>query len=590
MANYYEKIRIKTATEGKHKRTMRATTDTSTDFGQFLPLRVKMLELGQGTIKPYTFSNMMPLPQPTFGTVKYTNRIFSVPIHTFFKAYEDYRQDVIHVTADESSTSIGTLPYTNNDAIVDSIIDSAGPTTAGSEDFRVDDNGTVKYYYHTAKSAWWVKFLHTLGYRWVWRRGYSLDQGGVAKNMLRILATSKVYSDYYYNKAYRGDADDIALRQLFERDNGNLFYDKTDLGTIRDTIQWIYYDMDYFTSAWDNPDTPNINNQASTYTINDPNNPVGGSTWDNVITNAQGKDPTLTGQRQGVANYSIPTQVALNLLKSLTMFLKRNQLAGGDTMTRFLARYGVMNNDLQAKRSREIGSQTWIMQVHPIFSNSDTAAQGGEVLGSYAGQGYAESNTQSFRHETNCDCMIVEILEVRPIENYTDGEDRENLIMTKTDLITPEFDSVGTEAVIAAELVMPRTQGVLTDSNNIYSKVFGWLPRYAWMKTMKDIIAGNYSLEPYANTYLPYTMVRRISDNQAIANIVHSKGFTKMNDATQFDRIFYGQTTDKQPFDNINIHHELEIEWHSYAKPLYDNYDWEHEGGKEIEVQNQGNI
>lgn len=594
MANYYEQINIKTATEGTHKRTMKATTDTSTDFGQFLPLRAKILEVGQGTFKPYTFSNMMPLPQPTFGEVVYTNRLFIVPIHQIYKGYEDFRQDNIHVTADETSTSLNILPYTKNDDIVKSITSFAGPASLNSHEFAIDDNGTIKYYYHTEASLWWSKFLITLGYRWIWRMNYTLDDGGQAKNILKILATAKVYSDYYYNKAYRGDTDDLDLRKLFERDNGNLYYDSQDLITIARTCHYVYYNKDYFTAAWDKPDTPNINNQASEYTLRDTNGAILGGglgypTASNNRTRSEKDDAAIMADNGngGSVNLTGFTQNILNMLKSLTMFLKRNQLAGGDTLQRYLARYGIMNDDLARKKARLIGSIKWSMQVSPIFSNTDTASQGGEVLGSYAGQAYATSKEETIKYETNCDVVFVEILEVTPVEKYVDGEDMENLVLTKTDIITPEFDNVGTTPVFACELVMPRSQGVATDTNNIYTKIFGWLPRYAYMKTMKDVMAGNYTNPAYAMIYLPYTMARRIDDNQPITGIVHSKAFTRMEDNLQYDRIFYGQPTDKSPFDNINIHHELEIEWWSYAKPLYDNYDWEHEGGKEITIQNQ---
>lgn len=593
MANYYEQIRIKTATEGTHKRTMKADTDTSTDFGQFLPLRAKLLEVGQGTFKPYTFSNMQPLPQPTFGEVIYENRIFIVPIHTIFKGYEDFRQDNIHVTADDTSTTLGVLPYTKNEDIVKSIVQLSTPVVQANMQFAVDDNGTIKYYRHTEGSIWWTKFLITLGYRWIWRINYPTDLGGISKNMLRLLATAKVYSDYYYNKAYRGDADDVRLRALFKRDNGNIYYDVNDLITIATTCHYTFYNKDYFTATWDRPDTPNITNQQSVFSFSDPNNPIG--SINEQITNAKtpnnptpDTDPYIGGvSGTSNPNYSRITQVGLNMLKSLTMFLKRNQLAGGDTLQRYLARYGVMNDDLARDKARLIGTVKWGMQVSPIFSSSDTAAQGGEVLGSYAGQAYGSSKRDQFKYETNCDIIMVDILEVKPVEKYVDGEDMENLILTKTDLITPEFDNVGTTPVIAAELVTPREQGVATDTNNLYTKIFGWLPRYAYIKTMKDIMAGNYTNPNYASIFLPYLMVRRINDNQSINNLVHSKDFTLMTDNLQFDRIFYGQPTDKEPFDNFNVHHEMEIEWYSYAKPLYDNYDWEHEGGKEIDIQNQ---
>lgn len=602
MANYYEQIRIKTATEGTHKRTMKADTDTSTDFGQFLPLRAKLLEIGDGTITPYTFSNMMPLPQPTFGECVYENRFYIVPIHQIFSGYEDFRQDNIHVTADESSLSLTILPYTKNSDIVMSIATMSDEVTQQADyDFAIDHNGTIKYYKYTEKSRWWVKCLMTLGYRWIYRTGYQED--GKNKNVLKILAMAKVYIDYFYNRAYKGDTEEIEIRQMFKRDNGNIYYDWNDLVKIANVCNKVFYNKDYFTAAWDRPDTPNITNQKSNYAFRDPNGPFETSTSsptnaDTIITNNSnripGEDPAIMGQRTAGNNYPIGgiTQVGLNMLKSLTMFLKRNQLAGGDTLQRFLARYGIINDDLKSHYSRLIGTVKWGLNVSPIFSNADTAQQGGEVLGSYAGNAYAESvrqgqERQQFKVDINCDAILMDILVVTPVEKYVDGEDMENLVLTKTELITPEFDNVGTTPVIAAELVMPRRQGVTTDNFNIYEKIFGWLPRYAYIKTMKDIMTGNYADMRYRNIYLPYTMVRVIDDNQPINGIVHSKDFTRMSDNLQYDRIFYGQPSDKAPFDNINIHHELEIEWWSYAKPLYDNYDWEHEGGKVIDIQNQ---
>lgn len=599
MANYYEKIRIKTATEGTHKRTMKADTDTSIDFGQFYPIRAKIIEVGEGKIRPWTLSNMMPLPQPTFGEVRYTNRIFAVPIWQIFKGYEDYRQDVIHVTADDSSTSLQYLPYTYKQDMMRSIVSLASPSTLGNKDFTVDDNGTLRYFKHTEISAWWVKVLESLGYKFLWRINYSgLD---LWNNILRLLAALKVYSDYYYNKAYRGDTEDLAMRQFFERDNGNLYYDANDLVTMARTMHKFYYNMDYFTSAWDNPNTPNITNQQTNFNILDPNTynvNLGSGTQSNnraSVTNPNGKDPIIATDNNSITTGTDGrvggpiTNYMVKMLDKLTQFLKRNQLAGGDTLSRFLARYGRTNEDLMRKKARLIGSISWSMQVTPITSTSDTAASGGEVLGSYAGQGFAVSKEQEFSYNASEDSIIVDILTVTPIEKYVDGEDRENLIITKTELLTPEFDNLGTEPVFAAELVCPRSQGVATDSNNLYSKIFGFLPRYAYWKTMKDHIAGNYTNQ-FSQIYLPYTMVRRIDDNQAINSIAHSKSFTRMEDSDQYDRIFYGQPTDKDPIDNINIHHELTIEWYSYAKPLYDNYDWEHEGGREIEIQNQGNM
>ena len=178
------------------------------------------------------------------------------------------------------------------------------------------------------------------------------------------------------------------------------------------------------------------------------------------------------------------------------------------------------------------------------------------------------------------------------MELYTQGEDKDNIVISKTEMLTPEFDNVGVEPVFAGELIHPEEGGQTTDSANLYTQIFGFLPRYAYWKTMRDRRSGNFTNPKFAAMFEPYTLTRKISPNLSLANYVHSFGFTIMNDAEQYDKIFYGKPAglDKYPWDNFNIHHELIVEWFSYAKPLYDYYDWEYEGGKEIELKNQGSL
>ena len=599
MAGFLQKIRVKTATEGTWNRTMKGQHDTTLNIGQFGILKAKFLEAGHGYIEPWTFSNMEPLPQPTWGEIKYESRIFVVPMSLIFKGYNDFKEDTIHANANNGATSLTTLPNATNGEMVEAIRSLMDIGTQADYDKCIYYNGQAEYYNHTPISYRSLRLLESLGYKLRWAR----DQAIPVFNICRILAVAKVYLDYYYNNGYIGDTQYNAVKCLFERDNGNLTYDAADLRILLGLCQDTYYNPDYFTSCWDNPNHPNLSNQESVYTLNDPNNPITGAISANQkITNSTlrttGGDPALIADETSgrATNLTGITQLALTKLRSLTMFLKRNQLAGGEALTRMLARYGYAPLTETIKKAREIGKVTWGMNVTPIFSNADTVnGSAGEQLGSYAGFAWAQSGEKGKHHfEFECkeDSILVETIAIAPVETYTQGIDAENLVLTRLELPTPEFDNVGVEMVKKCELLTGEQHGEpANDQTTMYTTGFGFLPRYAKFKFMRDTLSGNFTQRTWEAMYKGWTMQRYFDPSTFdSSNTVHSKDFTRQMDAEQYQRIFYAVDTGKHQFDYFRLHHELKIEWWSYLKPAYDYYDWEHEGGKQIEIQNNGPV
>lgn len=597
--NFLERIGIKTAIEGSWKLNMACKHDTSTDFGQFNIVRNKHLPKGKYKIAYKCISNMQPMPQPTFGEVEYNTRFFWVPWTNIFKGFNDFLTDNDHIDGNEGSAVLTTLPYTYLGDLTRVMANSMSAVAQAQAQYTFTIGGTTGYYKHTAMSKWTEKFLKSLRYGFLFN-----DSSTIKVNIMNILAAAKVYIDYYYNNAYINDNDYIIVKKYLERDNSNLYYSNTDLENILRAIHNVFYKSNYFVSAWDTPNHPNIANQQSSFIMQDPNgtNPfyeLGGTTAKYTtpeVSNASSGDPAIEQNQAGTGAGNNPkgqgliTQWAIDNLRALTMYLKRNQLAGASTLQRLLARYGIEPIDERMKYCKYLGKVTWGMNVSPIFSNADTAQAGGESLGSYAGTAFATSGKDmtELSFETDNWGTLVMINTVIPKESYLQGFDKDNMLLTKTDLWTPEFDNLGVEAVTKSELVLPEYNTDATNTENIFKQTFGFLPRYANFKVMHDLMSGNYTDPTYRQIFLPYVMQRKIDPNTAVASIVHSKNFTLMTDGSQYDRIFYSQPNDKDPYDNFNLHHEIIIEGHTNMKPLYDYYDWEHEGGNEVEIKNNG--
>ncbi len=592
----FDKLNIRTETEGTWRHGFEATHDTTLDFGQLGILKTKYLTAGHGEIRPWTYSNMEPMPQPTWGEVTYDQRIFCVPIPLIFKGYHDYKEDLIHVNSNDSWSSIAQLPYCTNADMVTAINGIANEVTATDPyDYTCLVGGTVKYFEHTNSSLRMLKILESCGYKIRWNDAYTKQF-----NILRILAIAKIYVDYYWNKNYMGDLQSNALKAYFKRDNGQLHYSASELSNILIACKTVFYDGNYFTDAWENPNTPNIANQKSNFTIKDPNSYVINTINDNTqvttkpqVLNNGNKDPMLGTEASTPAapdgRVGGPiTQYALDALRGLTMFLKRNQLAGGSIAERLLARYGEIPTAVKMEKARPIGELKWTMNVDPIFSTADTASAGGEQLAQYAGYGWAISGKKfekTFKFECEEDSILVEILTIKPKERYCQGIDGENMALTKLDLPTPAFDAMGVEMITQDELLVGNSYAETANADTLMGSTgFGFTPRYSKFKAMKDTLSGNFTNPNWAAEYLPYTLQRYMDPmTYNHTNLMHSMAYTAIADGAQYDRIFYAKQT-KKPYDNFRIHHELQIEWYTWMKPLYQVYDWEHEGGKEITV------
>ena len=542
---------------------------------------------------------MEPMPQPTFGKVIYTNRAYFIPFRTIFKGWNDFIVDNIHTNGNDTTQFLQMTPYTTIGDLAKTVIYYSDNGSSSDYHFSYEDqNSTFHYYKFSNYSKLVYKILVQLYGK------FPLNPELTKQiSALPILAAAKVYLDYYYNNAYINDSIYLTLNKLIHRDDGTLYYSDSQVTGIISCITNTYYDSDFFISCWDKPNTPNLTNQQSIFELKDPNeynmyaassNAINGGNWANA-NNQELKDPIISTERTvsgtTAPNRSIQmvTEFTINALKGLTSYLKRHQLAGGQTLTRYLARFGVTLTDEQLQRSKELGKQSWIMEVNPIFSNSDTAAAGGENLGQYAGAGYAESNDENYEIETNEYGILLGITTIKPKIINCDGMDGQVFNLTKLDFWTPEFDNMGVEPILAIELVNSNKGTDPTNTKAIENQIFGYLPRYARWKQLRDRMSGDICVSPYENQELGYFFNRVIDKTKAVNLYVHSKAFTQ-GDAAQFNRIFYGGTETKLHKDFFRLYHQFELIGNSNMKPMYDVYDWEHEGGKDIEVKNNGAI
>lgn len=647
MASFLDKFKIKTATNERTKMDLSCDHITSTDFMLFNSVyNREMVPKEKLVVNVETFTRMEPLVVPTFGRANVKNRAFFVPYRTIFPGWDDFITDTSHVLANGSperimSTSVPVIDQeifwsfmlvglVGSDPLTTVVPEPSGTFTLAKwvEDnphafdyivtYDHKDTGTTATYMKQQYPKWEsangypikltaygrqvMKIMNSLGYvfnTYVVSTPVNGQLGVTAKySALPLLALAKVYSDWFMPTAY----DTKELDYLFRRDVVGDYYtlSAADLMKIFSYITRVSYDSDYFVSAWDRPNAPNSGSIDSAFNIPDINL-TNGST---ASFTSDGNAPTLSvGSGTGRI-----TKFGLDALNSLSDYLKRHQLAGSRSIDRFLARFGVTLDAAKVNRSVYLGQDQVPLQIGDVTSMADTINTGnlariqGASLGSFAGKGIGYGQ-KSFEYTTDEYGMFIITSTIIPSIDYYQGVDRNVLHVTRTDFWTPEFDSLGTQAIGKNEVYLPIVGGTgfyyqTGDQLDSYdSLVFGFTPRYAECKVGRSRLTGDKRYNSMAVGQDSWHLMRQLefgNKKDVVHNIDFVRGYETypelghegMGDYAQYNRIFQNTETNADHFNMI--YHFNVTSWNPMS-PLYDNYEWkDHDKGQDVRMDVNG--
>lgn len=475
-----------------------------------------------------------------------------------------------------------------------------------------------------------LKVVESLGYKIQWNVNDNTEYSA-----LPLLAFAKVYCDWYFPQDYTNTAIYNYLYMLCNADTGVPYgLSKVDVGRILQ-MAYVCYDSDYFVSAWDHPNSPNTGTYSGDFRIvnlDGVQQVVGSSTNYNTVVGALSKgsvsnypgvltsttstdygamygvdapfiNPQIVGKLNNgtgsTANVPTPiSQYLLNGLHALTDYMKRHQLAGSAAFQRYLARFGKALSSEKLNRSVFLGTDLTPIQIGDVYSTSNMGADGFNGLGEYAGKGIGFSTTKDFEYSTDEFGMFLVVASVVPATGYFQGIDRNVKHLTKLDFWTPEFDALGVQPITADELYMSYNGasdfGFNGSGKTIHNQVFGFSPRYAEYKRMLDKCTGLYRIPTLNGDVSGSTgdflgssswhLLRTFSDSDfggVVSGMVHSVDFTyARNDYGDYNRMFANQSPDAP--DQFTAIHNFNIVSYAPMKSLYDTYEFNDKGSKQI--------
>ena len=638
MASYLDKFSVPTAVDESSKLDLSCQHITTADWMQLNPIYAKeMVPNEKLAVNTQTFTRMAPMPVPTFGRANVHERAFFVPYRTVWKGWTDFITDTVHVAGDQTSaiasevptftmsqlvqafltkgsaqlwqeckhfdaTTITGLPLDNYDIVAPIGWIAANMAGQGNYDGVAPSatNGFAFKLNAVGRQA--LKALNSLGYQLVCSN--DAEWKTYKMSALPLMSFFKVYIDWYFPSAYYGDTYRTLIEGILGRDASTPFsLTAQQLATIFTLISYVNYDSDYFVSAFDAPDGPNLGQSSSVDIIDITNGsrtdqelrrvisrPNDGNWW--LANTPLITDGTSTSNQSTISSIS---QYVLTSLKKLTDYMKRHQLVGARAMDRYLARFGKNLTAEKLNRSLYIGAKSFPLQFGDVMSQADTE---GANLGSYAGKGlgYGEN---TFGYETDEYGLFIITCSLVPTIGYYQGIDRNVMHLSRLDYWTPEFDQLGNQAIGSAELYVPSKP---TDAVNgstgadtavlsgLSTSIFGYAPRYAEYKCGRDRLTGDFKLARFnqaGDTSNSWHLFREfdgdIDFSDAAANIKHSLAFVQGYDSTQFNRIFYN-TTDSN--DHFYMIHNFDVASYSNMAKLYDTYEFDDKGKQITEEVN----
>ena len=609
MSNIISKIRTRIALKEKNKFDLSCDHITTSDFFHINPVYIKEMVPGENIkINVQTFTRLTPLVRPMYGRCQIINRAFFVPMRTIMKGWNEFITDTVK---DGVFPVVPKINLTTLSVCLREDFASTTGATSSNYDFSVQvtsgQTTQTTYYKFTAQGRRVWSLLQALGYRFPIGYYSSSDvqvTDDEYPSALPLIAFAKIYYDWYKNQAY---AADEWFNGLFDLSTSAApVIDRTTLGALLTVCSRAVYDKDYFTSAWDRPVASN-NGMSSNNTIYDitNDNTTGLNSRSAAVRNlatpssASPTTPVISGVSNGsVSGTTAPaniSQYAIKALYRLTDYLKRHQIAGGLAMDRYLSRFGVKPSDAALMRSIYLGKDAVDINIADVTSTANTDdGDNGSSLGQYAGKGVGYSGNGWFKYDTDEYGYLMVVSTIVPKVGYVQGMNRQVMHRGRLDFFTPEFDSLGVQAIARKELLSDYNNAestLLTLGAQALEGVFGYTSRYAEYKTAKDNLTGQFTV-PSINRGMSTWHLNRLFDATQILelrDLSHDQSFVIAADAAQYDRVFAITDENSPGYDHfINIYH-FNIEDYSPMSKLFDDYEYEHDAGnKEVSIEVNG--
>lgn len=570
MANYPQKTNVPVAVQSRSHDPLSHVTIASQDFGLVMPISCQYMVPGDKfNIKVDEVTRLLPMVNPAYVKCDSIVSAFAVPISYIYQNFNDFISGELSGSSTSGSVPTttfrpNTVPHTPaymfRAALISAGLAKVSEYETDPIDFKrmLPDTTVPTNYYFTWKGKRLLKVLQGLGYNFNFNDPMGsadpdeayLSVYGYSVSLIPLLSFIKFYVEWIVPARF---ADQYAtVRASLQHSYGSNAALAWNLDALK--VLFIdfasYLDNDYFTSAWKYPASPE--NGMETFDIP--------SAYPNGV-----PDISHSSHEVDYGAFIAPsdlggdkiTSLSLQSVGALQSMLNRGMITGNKIKDWLKTEFGIEPSKDALKMSSFLGMSRNTFRIGEVFSSADTAAQGGQPLGSYAGRGNGAGSAQ-FSYSADQHSVLIITAQIIPHSVYYQGIRPLNLMLDRFSFFQPEFDNVGVRALSRKELFNDTDfsgQDFSGDDEDYMNGIFGFTPQYANLKVGYDNVIGDFRLKRFENDLSSWFAARKFKvpqQNQYYNNI--NANFCKVDgieNALGYDDLFTYQGTDIDHFYSL---------------------------------------
>lgn len=593
MASKTPAMKVKSATSKLRPFDMSSSLITTSNFGVMKPIKAITCVPGDKiNLSVSEFTRLMPMPVPTYGSIKSKTRAFFVPFRIVMKSWLSFISNNKKVTSSNIYNPV-TVPQFNILALKRALCRNTFSTLVSEG----DTTSTESYDFDVMTSYGKVRRvkLKPLGKRvvdWFNSVGCPILSGSKDDNRaisaLPFMSFAKFYLDWVVPSRFVNLYSDVL--KLFEMETSEQV---TSYLSSLDNLEKVliafysYYEDDYFTSAWQNssgteiemasdtiipgqiaaptgwfpastePSVANlVPNDYGTVRGNQSQSPLTADyqqSGDPLFLNNGATAPQFVGKQTveeetnsvEVSNVPPLNYFTLRSIGALQDMINRGKLAGTKVQEYLRVTYGFEPSVDSMNLSTYLGCKENEIMIGDVMATAGTDLNS---LGQYAGRGIG-SGDASFSYECKEHGIFFVTNELIVTPSYIDGLDFMFDQKDRLDFYQPEFDNIGCEALPLRRLSMGEAHG---PNSNQY--LFGFTPRYSAYKFAFDRLSGDFRLNTRNSGLDSWYLSRTFNSSNAASWRFINDEFCKAtsdNSMNNLDRIFSDTTNDNDHFYSV---------------------------------------
>lgn len=546
--------------EVKVGNTSRSTFDlshhqvTTSDFGYLIPICVRdMVPNDDFVVKPNIFCRLAPLALPTYGRITCRVHSFFVPYRILYPHWSEF------IT---QSSANNTIPPFFTVSVLRQAL-NADPQFGSQDNLPRGIYGRV---------------MSNLGINPELIMNTSALSANDRISAFRWLAYYRIWLDWFMDSNINDHSAMVADFNDIIKDGGSMIARATDFLRYRCAC----FGKDYFTTAKLHPqssvDPSRVGVDVASAELN-PGLYANSSTIVNI--NKPYNEEKVFGANQSSAGTSKIGEFTVEELRaavSLQRYLERNNYVGTKVINQLLAHFGIAPTPERLDMSEYIGGSNFGVQIGDVTSTT-AAGSSTLMLGAQAGKGIAASQTETVRYHAKEHGVFMTLLSILPDTAYYQGIPKVmqlGVTGDPLDFYTPEFENLGFQEILNKEVYIPRAGDEGDYDSYDPDGIFGYAPRYAFLKWQQDILAGDMvgyaSTQPMFANNDAWHLFRTLYYDEDNPLVLNDNFVECDNHNNNYDRIF--QYTNNQ-FDHFYFNIDVDVKatrpMVGFAEPTLDS-------------------